>query len=244
MPNHHILSIILPCFNERENIKVFIPPVIQVLSDLNLEIIFVDDGSTDGTIDEIKSLQLEMPTIRLIERGKLMGLGSALRDGYDSAKGDFILSFDCDSPIPIENIKKVVDTLLTGRYDLVLGSRYLKGSFYETPNDHIKKKKMLSSFANSFFRIATLIPVTDFSFNCRGLKNEAWKKIKPQSSNNFFLFEMIWRASMKGLSIKEIPVKFFDRKAGESKLKFRSEMIKYILQFFKLQGKYLFRKVD
>jgi len=237
-------SLILPCYNEYENLKILVPDIVKGFAGLSFELVFVDDGSTDGTREEIRRLQKTLPAVTLVERPKLMGLGSALRDGYNAGKGKYLISFDCDLPIPVEDARKVADKLLTGNVDLVLGSRYLKGSFYEAPTKDIRKKKVVSRCANLFFRVVNLIAVTDFTFNCRGMTREAWQKIQPQSNNNFFLFEMVWRASRHGLRIGEVPVRFYDRKLGKSKLQLGSEMSKYLKQFFKLRWKYLFRKVD
>lgn len=236
-------SIIFPCFNEVGNITLLIPRIIDGFRRDRIELIFVDDGSTDGTVELLEDFRRIHPFISVIQRPTLLGLGSALKAGFDAAEGDYLISFDCDLPIPIEDARKVADALSTDRYDLVLGSRYLKGSFYETPNLSIFKKKMISRCANFFFRVANLINVTDFTFNCRGMAKEAWQKIQPQSSNNFFLCEMVWRASRHKLRIAEVPVRFYDRKFGTSKLQLGSEMTKYLKQFLKLRWTYFFKKL-
>lgn len=241
--NFPILSIVLACYNERDNIKVLVPEILEKFKGIDLEIVFVDDGSNDGTQEIIANFQKTIPNINFIERGKLMGLGSALRDGYNAAKGEYIMSFDSDLAIPVEDAKKMADVLMMGKYDLVLGSRYLKGSFYEAPNWQIFKKKVVSRCANLFFMFANFINLTDFTFNCRGIKKEAWLKIKPESNNNFFLFEMVWRASRMRFKITEMPVKFFDRRLGFSKLKLGKESKKYLAEFFKLRYRYFFKKV-
>lgn len=235
-------SIILPCFNEVGNIKVLIPRIVEGFRSDRIELIFVDDGSIDGSLELLEYFRRTHPFISIIKRPALLGLGSALKAGFDVAQGDYLISFDCDLPIPIEDARKIADALSINKYDLVLGSRYLKGSFYETPNFSILKKKIISRCANLFFRAANLINVTDFTFNCRGMKKEVWRQIQPQSSNNFFLCEMVWRASRRKLRIAEVPVRFYDRKFGVSKLQLGNEMTKYLWQFLKLRWKYLFKK--
>ena len=236
-------SIILPCFNEVGNIKILIRRIIEGFRRDRIELIFVDDGSTDGTVELLEDFCRAYSFVSVIKRPTLLGLGSALKAGFDVAEGDYFISFDSDLPIPIEDARKIADMLSTGRYDLVLGSRYLKGSLYEAPNFSIFKKKMVSRCANFFFKVANLINITDFTFNCRGMTREAWQEIKPQSNNNFFLCEMVWRASRHKLRIAEIPVRFYDRKFGTSKLQLGSEMAKYLGQFLKLRWKYLFKKL-
>lgn len=240
---HPKFSIILPCFNEAGNIKILIERIVEGFRNESIELIFVDDGSTDGTRELLADSCRTYQFISVIQRPTLLGLGSALKEGFDAARGDYFLSCDCDLPVPIQDVKKVADMIATDAYDLVLGSRYLPGSFYEAPNFNIFKKKIVSRCANFFFKAANLIAITDFTFNCRGMTKEAWPKIKPQSSNNFFLCEMVWRASRHKLRIVEVPVRFYDRKFGTSKLQLGNEMAKYLKQFLKLRWTYLFKKL-
>ena len=236
-------SIILPCYNERENITILVPRIIEGFQGERIELIFVDDGSTDGTLELLEDFRRTYSFISVIKRQKLMGLGSALKAGFDAAQGNYFISFDCDLPIPIEDAKKVAEALKTDRYDLVLGSRYLSGSFYEAPNSVIFKKKIVSKCANLFFKISNFINLTDFTFNCRGMKRGAWPRIRPERNNNFLLFEMVWRASRRRRAITEVPVRFYDRRLGTSKLNVGNEARKYLLQFFALRRKYFFKKL-
>ena len=136
-------SFIFPTYNEVNNVKILIPTIINIFKGLNIEIIIVDDGSNDGTIEEIQKFQKEHPNIFLVKRNKLEGIGSALIAGYNMAKGKYIISCDSDLSYSFDGIKKIADTLMGGSYDLVLGSRYLNGSYYEAPNLNILQKKLL-----------------------------------------------------------------------------------------------------
>jgi|GEM_PF-951642 len=237
-------SFVLACYNERENISILVPRILDGFKGEALEIIFVDDGSTDGTLALIDELAARYPFITAIRRQKLMCIGSALKAGFDRARGVYCISFDCDLPIPIEDARKVAATIRTGRFDLVLGSRYLHDSFYEAPNHGILKKKLVSRCANLFFKIANFINLSDFTFNCRGMKREVWPLIRPESDNNFMLFEMVWRAHHRKLSIGEVPVRFFDRRLGSSKLVLGSEMRRCMKQFFALRRKYFLKRLS
>lgn len=231
-------SLVFPTYNERDNVKILIPTVINIFKGFNIEIIIIDDGSTDGTIEETQKFQKEHPNIFLIKRNKLEGIGSALIVGYNVAKGEYIISCDSDLSYSFDGIKEIADILIGGSYDLVLGSRYLRGSYYEAPNFNILQKKLVSKFGNIFLRFITRIPVSDFSANCRGIRNSAWKKIGVKSKDNFMLFETVWRNYKAGGSISEVPVRFYDRRYGVSKLKLKKELFVFFRQLLKLYFNY------
>lgn len=230
-----LFSIVFPTYNEKDNIRILIPSTFEAFKEFKTEIIVVDDGSTDGTLEEIERLEKFYPDINLVRRDNLEGIGSALIAGYDIAKGKYIISSDSDLSFPVEDVKMIAETLLTDRYDLVQGSRYIKGALYEAPNFKIFEKKLISKIGNIFLRVITGIPIHDFSVNCRGIKRDSWEKLSLQSKNNFMLFEMVWRANKLGLVITEVPVRFFNRKFGVSKLSLEKEAVKFLMQFLKLK---------
>lgn len=228
-------SFVFPTYNERENVRILIPGVFDIFKGFEIEVIIVDDGSADGTREEVERLQKTYPGIFLLKRDKLEGIGSALIAGYDMAKGKYIISCDSDLSFPLEDVKKIAEKLLTGNYDLVQGSRYIRGALYEAPDFKIFEKKMISKIGNIFLRFATGIPIHDFSVNCRGMKRDSWKRLSLQSKNNFMLFEMIWRSNKMGFAMTEVPVRFYNRKFGVSKLSLEKETLKFFLQFMKLK---------
>lgn len=230
-----IFSLVFPTYNEKDNIKILIPAVIDIFKRFDFEIIVVDDGSTDGTREEVEKFQKIYSNIILIKRNKLEGIGSALIAGYNIAKGKYIISCDSDLSFSFDGIKRIADMLVSDSYDLVLGSRYLKGSYYEAPNLKIFEKKVISKIGNIILRMITGIPVHDFSANCRGIRRSSWQKLSLQSKNNFMLFEMIWRSNKMGFAITEAPVRFYNRKFGISKLNLEKETVKFLMQFLKLK---------
>lgn len=232
--NEIIFSLVIPTYNEAKNLEILLPEMLDVFKSWNTEIIFVDDGSNDGTREYIRKQMNIFSNIRIIERPKLMGIGSALIAGYNLAHGKYIISVDSDLSFPSEDVGKIVQLLISGKYDMVLGSRYVKGSYYEAPNFEIFKKKTVSYLGNIFLRLTTGIKVHDFSANCRGIRSVIWRELSLKSQDNFMLFETIWRVHKKGLIITEIPVKFLDRRFGSSKLKLGSAMRKFFIQYSKL----------
>lgn len=230
MPAHSLqtapeLSIILPTYNERENIAIFIPDILRVFKDVPHEVLIVDDSSTDGTVDEVRELQKKYSGVRLISREKKDGIGSALRFGYSQARGQAILSSDCDLSFTADDLRRLYDELRKG-YDFVVGSRHSRGSHYETPNLKIRLKYAASCAGNAFLTRIFKIPVSDFSANCRVLRRTLWQTMATREDTNFFLFETILLAKERGARIAEIPVTFFDRRYGSSKINHMVEIPK------------------
>lgn len=229
-----IFSLVIPTYNEAKNLEILLPQMLDVFKGWNTEIIFVDDGSNDGTREYIRKQISAFPNIKLIERAKLMGIGSALIAGYNAARGEYIISVDSDLSFPSEDVGKIAQLLLLGKHDMILGSRYAVGSYYEAPNFEIFKKKTVSRLGNIFLRFTTGVNVHDFSANCRGIKSSVWRELHLKSGDNFMLFETIWRVHKKGLTIAEMPVRFFNRRFGSSKLKLGSAARKFFIQYVRL----------
>jgi dolichol-phosphate mannosyltransferase len=229
-----IFSIVIPTYNEAKNVEILLPELRNIFKHWDMEVIFIDDGSNDGTREYIRGQMKVSPNIKMIERPKLMGIGSALIEGYNLAQGKYIISVDSDLSFPLEDVHKIAQSLLSDKYGMVLGSRYIAGSYYEAPNFEIFKKRAVSYFGNIFLRLTTGIKVHDFSANCRGISGKVWRELSLESNDNFMLFETVWRVHKKGLAIAEVPVRFFDRRFGSSKLKLGSVMSKFLSQYFKL----------
>lgn len=211
------LSIVIPTYNERDNIRILIPLLEKKFAVITHEIIVVDDSSKDGTGEEVVSLSRRFPGLRLYVRKEKKGIGSALRFGYNQARYDIILSCDADLSFSVDDLMKVYQCVVHG-YDLVVGSRHSPTSFYEKGRLVIALKYVVSRFGNFFLHTIFRIPVNDFSVNCRAIRRTAWQVLDTREDTNFFLFEMLFLAQRKGFRIGEVPVSFTDRKYGSSKI--------------------------
>ncbi len=224
------LSIILPTYNERENIKILIPRLAKKFSAIPREIIVVDDSSPDGTGEEVLRTAAEIPNIRLITRKEKNGIGNALRHGYNEATNDIILSSDSDLSFSPDDLMKLYDKIVTEDYDVVVGSRHSASSGYETPSFAIKLKYAVSRLGNGLLRALFRVPVRDFSVNCRAIRRDMWRFLSTKENGNFFLFEMIFLAQRAGARIGEVPVTFKDRQYGSSKVNHIVEVPKAFLK--------------
>lgn len=231
------LSIVLPTYNELENISIIIPKIEDVLKDIKHEIIVVDDNSPDNTAGCVLELNKKYGNIRLITRLNKNGIGSALREGYRHAKGDIILSSDADLSFSVEDMIRLTNSIKDGN-DLVLGCRHkIKGSYYEIKGARTVIKGFISRLGNMILCGLSGAGVHDFSANFRAIRRTAWRELDIKENTNIMLIEMVIKAKSKGMKIAEIPVSFNDRIHGKSKLKLSIEIPKVI---FKM-GYYLFK---
>lgn len=209
--------IIIPTFNELENLPKLLP---RVLSQNNIiDVLIVDDNSPDGTADWVSKEAEKDSRIKLIEREMKMGLGTAYIAGFKYAlenNYDYIFEMDADFSHNPDDIPNFLEEIIT--YDLVLGSRYKQGvNVVNWPMSRL----MLSLFANMYTRIITGLPVRDATSGFKCFRKEVLKAIDLDSvkSNGYaFQIEMTFKAWKKGFKIKELSIVFTDRVKGTSKM--------------------------
>ncbi len=216
--------IITPTYNEADNIERIIRAVLSQESktpDVALSILIVDDNSPDGTADIVKRMQLEIgeEKVYLLSRAGKMGLGTAYVEGFKFglAKGfDYLFEMDADfshDPDEIPNFLREIKNA-----DLVLGSRYISGA--NVANWPLRRL-LLSYYANKYARMVTGIKVYDTTGGFKCFRREVLEAIDLDAihSNGYaFQIEMNFRAWRKKFKIKEIPIVFVDRNAGQSKM--------------------------
>ena len=209
--------IIIPTYNEIENIEKLIRDIKGTASDVH--ILIVDDNSPDGTAQVIQKLSKEINNIFLISREGKKGLGTAYVAGFKFAlqnSYEYIFEMDADyshDPREIPNFIKAM-----AKADLVVGSRYIKGvNVVNWPLSRL----LLSYFANLYTRIITGLPVRDATAGYKCFRREVLQAIdleEIRSGGYSFQIEMNFKAWKKGFRIKEIPIIFIDRALGKSKM--------------------------
>jgi dolichol-phosphate mannosyltransferase len=209
--------VIVPTYNERENIEPLLGRLLGLPFDLH--VLIVDDGSPDGTASVVREWMKDVTRLHLIERKGKMGLGSAYREGFRFALdhgAEYIFEMDADfshDPDSIGEFLKHID-----HADMVLGSRYLNGV---TVVNWPIQRLILSYLANQYTRLITGLPVNDATggFKCfRRRALEAVRLDKVRSDGYSFQIEMSFKIWRKGFRIVEIPIVFVDRRAGVSKM--------------------------
>jgi len=209
--------VILPTYNEIENLPRIVPQILEV--DPDLEVLVVDDDSPDGTGKEADRMAEENPRLSVIHRASKMGLGSAYITGfkYGIEKGfDYLFEMDADFSHDAKYLKDFLREIKEA--DLVVGSRYLQGvNVINWPMSRL----LLSYFANVYTRIITGLPLRDATGGFKCYRREALEAIEldsVRSDGYSFQIEMSFKLWRKGFRLKEIPIIFYDRQQGESKM--------------------------
>lgn len=210
--------VIIPTYNERENLPRIVPQVLA--QDSRLHVLVVDDNSPDGTgklADELAAGS--GGRIFVLHRERKEGLGQAYLAGFRWALSqDFDLIFEMDADFS-HDPKYLPDFLAAvEEADLVLGSRYISGvNVVNWPMSRL----LLSYFANVYSRIVTGMPLRDGTGGFKCFRREVLQSIdlaRVKSNGYSFQIEMSFRAMKKGFRLKEIPIVFVDRTAGTSKM--------------------------
>jgi dolichol-phosphate mannosyltransferase len=209
--------VIVPTYNELENIEELLTRVLGLPYDLH--ILIVDDNSPDGTANVVKEWQKKTDRVHLLQRPGKMGLGSAYRDGfrYALANGaEYIFEMDADFSHDPDALGQFLENITD--VDIVLGSRYLHGV---TVVNWPLSRLILSYSANLYTRIVTGLPLMDATGGFKCFRRRALEGIKldrVKSEGYSFQIEMSFRCWKRGFKIKEIPIIFVDRRAGVSKM--------------------------
>lgn len=210
--------VIVPTYNERENIARLIDTVLA--QDARLEVLVVDDGSPDGTGDIVDGIAQLNPRVHLHRRPRKLGLGTAYIAGFKWAlERDYAYVFEMDAdfshdPAHLPEFLRAIESA-----DLVLGSRYRDGKV--TVVNWPIKRLLLSYYANVYARFATRLPVWDATGGFKCFRRQVLEAIDLDAvrSNGYaFQIEMSLRAWRKGFRITEIPIVFVDRTEGQSKM--------------------------
>lgn len=212
--------IIIPTYNERDNVNAIIDAILNLDDDFNL--LIVDDNSPDGTADIVRGLQNRYQgRLNLESRKGKFGLGTAYIFGFKWAlKRDynFIFEMDADFSHDPNDLPKLLKACSEDNADLAIGSRYSNGvNVVNWPMSRV----LLSYFASKYVRLITRMPIHDTTagFKCyRRSVLEAIDFHKIRFTGYAFQIEMKFRTWKQGFKLKEVPVIFTDRKLGESKM--------------------------
>jgi dolichol-phosphate mannosyltransferase len=210
--------VIIPTYNERDNLPRLIPLVLE--QDARLDVLVIDDASPDGTGAVADRIALGSPRVHVIHRAGKLGLGTAYIAGFHWGldRGyDWLFEMDADFSHDPQHLPQFIAALDDA--DLVLGSRYLEGRV--TVVNWPMARLMLSYTANMYARTITGVPLWDATGGFKAFRRDVLEQIgldRVESEGYSFQIEMNLRTWKAGFRIREIPIVFVDRTTGESKM--------------------------
>lgn len=230
-----VYSVILPTFNERQNLPIITWLLNKTFTEQNLdwELIIVDDGSPDGTQDVAKQLIAAFePHVQLHPRTGKLGLGTAYVHGLQFAKGNFIIIMDADFSHHPKFIPQMIAKQKTADYDIVTGTRYAPGGGVHGWD---LKRRMTSKGANILADTVLRPGVSDLTGSFRLYKRAVLEKLFETTDVRGFSMQMALAVTAKavGFTIAEVPITFVDRVYGDSKLG-GEEIVEYAKGVFSL----------
>ncbi len=240
--NIKLVSIILPTYNEKENIVDLIKELEREVK-IKKEIIIVDDNSPDGTSNVVKQYikRYHKTNVKLITRTKNKGLTNSIKDGIKASKGDVIAWMDADFSMP----PKILNDLLSKiheQFDIAVGSRFVKSGGFIIPEDESKDSWLaivVSRFMNYFIQFCLRENFKDYTSGFIAIRKQVFKKINLRGDYGEYFIDLIFNAKANNFKIAEVPYLQFPRRAGESKTgqnlwQYSKRGIKYIFLTFRL----------
>lgn len=209
--------VIIPTYNEIDNIEKMLTTLTTKYPDLDL--LIIEDGSPDGTADVVKRFQQSHKTIHMIERTGKLGLGTAYITGFKWALErdyQYVFEMDCDFSHDPNDIPKLLEAATSNH--LVIGSRYIDGIRIINWPFH---RLLLSYCASIYTRIITGLNILDVTGGFKCFTREALESLnlnKVFSNGYSFQIELNFKVWAKGLKIKEVPIIFTERRDGQSKM--------------------------
>lgn len=233
------IAILVPTYNERDNISLLLGEVFKNLSNRNHDphIVVIDDSSPDGTGDLVKKIAEANDHVHLLSRAGKLGLGSAYIDGFrwslSNLSPDIFIQMDADLSHSPSYLPNLAEGVLEG-YDVIIGSRYVKGGGSTSWSWH---RRIISYGANLLVRLMLGIKEEDATSGFRALSKRAVKfllKFTLSSRGYSYQIESLFLYSELGLPIKEVPIIFRGRKKGRAKLSI-SEILSFIFLLIRLR---------
>ena len=202
------LSVILPVFDERDNLQVLYGELIQTLEALarSYEVLFVDDGSTDGSREVLEEIQSHDEHVRVIELRRNFGQTAALAAGFDAAKGGIVITMDADGQNDPKDIPLLLSEIERG-LDMACGWRYAR-------KENFWRRRLPSMVANRLISWTTDVKLHDYGCTLRAMRQEVVKDLHLYGEMHRFIPAI---ASWMGVHLGEVKVNHRPRRTGKSK---------------------------
>lgn len=205
------LSIVVPVYNEKNTIEKILNEI-KAVEGLDKEIVVVDDASTDGTTDILKSLETVHPDVRFYYKEKNRGKGHTLKLGFEHTTGDYVIVQDADLEYDPNDYHKLIRALDEHKAQVIYGSRF-SGSYEDMSTLHYFGNKLLTLITNIFFGVM----LTDMETCYKLMPGDFVRKVNIKSERFDFEPEITAKILKSGLKIREVPISYRGRTHSEGK---------------------------
>jgi len=238
-----MISIIIPLFNERDNVMQYPSDLFPVLDNIahdcheTFEYLMVDDGSRDDTLDQLNTIARLRRDVIVIHHEKNSGMGTAIRTGISHARGELIITMDSDLTFRPQDVRLLIDAYRKSGADCVSGSPYLMKGLMEEVTPF---RLFISRSVNFLYRLLLGGNISCVSPIFRLYKRSIFEEI-PVTSNNFEInAEIISKLLIQKKKVIEVPVPLLKRRHGSSKIRITKEIRNYLWLLYRIfRTKYL-----
>ena len=213
--------VMIPTYNERENIEDLITEILALDVDMDLSVVVADDNSPDGTGEVVQKMAESDDRVHALIRKKRRGRGAGGIDGFKEAlklTPDYVVEMDGDFSHQPKHIPVLLEACVD--HDLVIGSRFVKGG---KDQDRNLVRRIITFFVRGFIRRKFRLPVHDVSSGFRCFKREVLEEIDLDdliSVNPSIVLEILYKTHLLDFTMTEVPIEFIDRTRGKTKLNF------------------------
>lgn len=209
---HRLISVIVPAYNEEETITEVLRRLIKLQSEIKMEIVLIDDGSTDGTA----RIAEEFPVVKTIRHNKNCGKGAAIKTALKHVTGEVVVIQDADLEYPPENILRIIDPIIRDQADVVYGSRFL-GQNERMSISHEIGNRILSTLASVLYGTK----ITDVMTGHKAISQRAVSSIELTENEFEVEVEITAKLLLSGFRLLEVPIPYCYRRKGLSKISYR-----------------------
>ena len=211
------VSVVIPVYNERDNLMLLAERLFPAVSSLGCphEVIFVNDGSTDGSGEILRTIKSEHPHVRVLHLDKNHGLTAAFDAGFKAARGQIVVTMDSDLQNDPEDIPALLSELRNGEYDVIIGWRKERKDKF--------LKRISSRIANSVRNVFAHESVPDSACSLKAFKRECIADMKLYNGMHRFFHALV---TMEGYRVGQVVVRHHPRLHGKSKYNIRNRMVR------------------
>ena len=220
-----MLSILIPLRDEFDNLDNIVSKFDQNLQSINYEVIFVNDFSSDNTLQKAKTISSKKKNYKVYDNQK-KGLGGALNLGIEKAQGEYTCIMMADLSDDIDDLKVYYKKISQNEHDAIFGSRFMRSSKVK---DYPLNKLILNRIFNFFVKVLFLNKYNDFTNAFKIYRSDILKSFIPLISESFNIFlEMPLKIISRGYKYEIIPISWYNRKKGKAKFNIKELRSKYL----------------